>query len=107
MKLKFILNTSLAVALVMGSYLPFASGRTVTTTNKEVSPRGIIINNIHIKEVGSDAPAIGDPYGDGPLSAKADQGPKATQAPYSDDCQESRCVRAKQRQFSSPFWKNL
>jgi hypothetical protein len=53
----------------------------------------------------SDDLATGDPYSGKTVSAAAEAGPAGTQAPYTEGCKESRCIRAEQRQKSNPYWK--
>lgn len=52
----------------------------------------------------SDDLAVGDPYAGKTVSARAEAGPSGTQAPYPENCKESRCIRAEQRQKSNPYW---
>lgn len=52
----------------------------------------------------SDDLAVGDPYQGKNVSAAAEAGHPMTQAPYTENCQEARCIRAEKRQESSPYW---
>lgn len=82
-----------------------AQAGTTSQENVKVSPTGVLVRTTHVVGTGSDDLAVGDPYGNGPLSASAEAGPKLTQQPYTEGCTESRCVRARKRQLSSPYWK--
>lgn len=53
----------------------------------------------------SDVPAEGDPLGNKPLNEKWNAGAPSTQAPYTENCKEDRCVRAKQRQLGNTTWQ--
>ena len=98
----YFLPTFLTITFYTFSTL---QAREVITKSSEVNPSGVIVETTYVKGEGSDTLAIGDPYKNGRLSARALEGPQVTHAPYPKNCQETRCLRAKKRQLSSPNWK--
>ncbi len=63
-----------------------------------------IIRQISYK--GSDPLAIGDPLGNGPVTAKHDAGPPATHGlSYDTNCQSEACARAQKRWTSPTTWQ--
>ncbi|HKX11667.1 MAG TPA: hypothetical protein VJP40_00845 [bacterium] len=68
------------------------------------SDNNIIIRQINYK--GSDPLAIGDPLGNGPMTAKHDAGPPATHVLAQDSsCQTDTCIRASKRWNSPTTWQ--
>jgi hypothetical protein len=98
--------TTIILALALGLLgSPFAVVAGITETQQQtVTPTGVIINTTHVKGTGSDTPAVGDPFGNGPLSQSALQGPPNTHQPFGPGCTAPECLRAKERQLSSPYW---
>lgn len=99
----------LLMVVMAGSLILLASPSTgmakVTETHKKtVTPSGVIIDTTYVKGTGSDDLAVGDPYGNKPLSQRALQGPPNTQKSYGPECTDPECVRARNRQLSSPYW---
>lgn len=66
-------------------------------------------NNTVIRQIsykGSDPLAIGDPLGNGPVTAKHDAGPPATHGMSQDNhCQTEACIRAHKRWTSPTTWQ--
>jgi hypothetical protein len=55
---------------------------------------------------GSDSPAVGDPLGNSPVTAKHDAGPPLTQhLSYDENCQDEACVRARKRWNFPTSWQ--
>jgi hypothetical protein len=105
MELKKIISCALPLVLGAALSLETVHAEMVETKSQEVTPTGVTVNTTHVQGIGSDDLAVGDPYRDGPLSEQADKGPAITWQPYPTDCQEPRCLRAQQRQLSSPYWR--
>jgi len=98
-------NVQLVLMATLLIGIPVTVGAEVIETREQtVTPTGVIIETTNVKGVGSDSLALGDPYGNGPLSEQALQGPKATQQSYGPGCTDALCEKARARQFSSPNW---
>ncbi len=87
--------------------VPSAPNRSPIEINesKSVTPTGVIVKTTHIHSTGSDDLAVGDPYSGKNLTPGALDGHPSTQQSYGENCQESRCLKAKERQNASPYWQ--
>lgn len=82
------------------------AGEKVTEkTTTKVNASGEIVKTTDVNYQGSDSLAVGDPYGNGPLSQQALHGPANTRKPCTAGSTAPNCLRAKKRQLSSPYWK--
>ncbi len=73
--------------------------------SKSVTPTGVIVKTTHIRSTGSDDLAVGDPYSGKSLPPGVLEGHPSTQQSYDENCQEARCLKAKERQNASPYWQ--
>jgi hypothetical protein len=94
--------------LLLGFFLSSAYAQAQTQTQTQSPPP----TNVKFVTTGtpgaqhlSDSPALGDPLGNRPVNSNWDAGPALTQKPYTDDCMEDRCIRAKKRQLGNTTWQ--
>jgi hypothetical protein len=86
-----------------------ANTQTALQSSTAVETATQVDSNTTLRQIsyqGSDALAVGDPLGNGPMTPKHDAGPPLTQRlSYGAGCQDEACARAERRWSSPTTWQ--
>ncbi len=100
---KSLILSVMTVGFLSTGWVGISQALEDSTTTHTMTPEGVAVTTTIIHQ--SDSPYVGDPMGNGPVTARANAGPALTRRPYTEGCREDRCLRAQKRQLSSTTWQ--